>query len=66
MSKHISQDTFDDVVRENIEEFEMSAQEALAEAVQQFEAQVSLVNKEMNDLYLILERKFKLKVIFKW
>ena len=41
MAKVISQQTFDEVVRENMEEFDMSVDEALAEAVQQFESQVS-------------------------
>lgn len=40
MAKQISQQTFDGVVRENMEEFEMSAEEAMADAVEQFEAQV--------------------------
>ena len=40
MAKQITQDTFDDVVRENIQEFEMSPQEALDDAIKQFESQV--------------------------
>ena len=40
MANHITQKTFDDVVRENIAEFEMDPQEALDDAVEQFEAQV--------------------------
>ncbi|XP_034038972.1 LOW QUALITY PROTEIN: armadillo repeat-containing protein 6 [Thalassophryne amazonica] len=39
MSRRITQDTFDAVVRENIEEFDMDADEALREAVEQFESQ---------------------------
>jgi len=39
MAKQISQKTFDDVVMENISEFEMSAEEAVEDAVQQFESQ---------------------------
>ncbi|XP_045216650.2 armadillo repeat-containing protein 6-like [Mercenaria mercenaria] len=39
MAKQISQETFDDVVKENIEDFEMSVVEAVADAVQQFESQ---------------------------
>lgn len=42
MAKQVTQETFDDVVKENIEEFDMSVEEALADAVQQFETQVSL------------------------
>ena len=37
--KRISQETFDDVVRENIEDFEMEKAEALAEAINQFKSQ---------------------------
>ncbi|KAM4604730.1 armadillo repeat-containing protein 6 [Polymixia lowei] len=38
-SRRITQETFDAVVKENIEEFEMDAEEALREAVEQFESQ---------------------------
>ncbi|XP_008169784.2 armadillo repeat-containing protein 6 isoform X1 [Chrysemys picta bellii] len=38
-SKRITQETFDDVVQENITEFEMDPDEAAKEAVQQFESQ---------------------------
>ncbi|XP_026633522.1 armadillo repeat-containing protein 6 isoform X2 [Microtus ochrogaster] len=38
-SKRITQETFDAAVRENIEEFEMGAEEAVREAVEQFESQ---------------------------
>lgn len=37
--RRITQETFDAVVRENMEEFEMEQDEALREAVQQFESQ---------------------------
>ena len=40
MAKQISQETFDAVVRENIDQFEMPAEEAINDAVKQFEAQV--------------------------
>ena len=40
MAKHVTQKTFDDAVWENIKEFEMDAQEAIDDAIQQFEAQV--------------------------
>ncbi|XP_054278086.1 armadillo repeat-containing protein 6 homolog [Macrosteles quadrilineatus] len=39
MVRVINQQTFDDVVKENMEEFGMSVEEAIEEAVQQFEAQ---------------------------
>ncbi|XP_062366076.1 armadillo repeat-containing protein 6 isoform X2 [Cinclus cinclus] len=38
-SKQIAQETFDDAVQENIAEFEMDPEEAVREAVQQFESQ---------------------------
>jgi len=45
VAKRITQETFDEVVKENVEEFEMDEKEALAEAVKQFESQgVSLAN----------------------
>jgi hypothetical protein len=40
MVRVITQGTFDDVVKENMEEFNMSPEEAIKEAVEQFEAQV--------------------------
>ena len=40
MAKSISQDTFNSVVKENMEEFDMDAEEAVADAVEQFTAQV--------------------------
>ncbi|KAL5004038.1 hypothetical protein ScPMuIL_017494 [Solemya velum] len=39
MSKKISQQTFDDVVKENIEEFDMTPEEAIEDAAKQFESQ---------------------------
>lgn len=45
MAKVISQETFDDVVRENVIEFEMSVPDAKEETVKQFEAQgINLAN----------------------
>ncbi|XP_030396230.1 armadillo repeat-containing protein 6 isoform X1 [Gopherus evgoodei] len=38
-SRQITQETFDDVVQENIMEFEMDPDEAVKEAIQQFESQ---------------------------
>lgn len=43
--RRVTQETFDEVVKENVEEFEMSQAEALEEAVKQFGSQgVGLVN----------------------
>lgn len=45
MAKVISQETFDDVVKENILEFSMSVAEARSETIEQFEAQgINLAN----------------------
>lgn len=43
MSRVISQQTFDDAVRENIDEFSMSANEAVEDAIKQFESQVEVI-----------------------
>lgn len=40
MALIISQETFNEVVKENMEEFDMTEEEAVAEAKTQFEAQV--------------------------
>jgi len=45
MVRVISQETFDDVVKENMEEFGLSREEAIKDAIEQFESQgVSLAN----------------------
>lgn len=45
MAKVISQETFDDVVKENIVEFAMSVDEAKKETIEQFNAQgINLAN----------------------
>ena len=40
MVRVITQETFDSVVKENMEEFEMGKEEAIKEAKEQFETQV--------------------------
>jgi hypothetical protein len=42
MAGVITQGTFDEAVKENMEEFDMSPEEAVESAVRQFEAQVRL------------------------
>ena len=42
MAKQVTQETFDGVVRENMQEFEMTADEAVDDAVKQFESQVCI------------------------
>ena len=44
MVRVISQETFDAVVKENMEEFDMSREEAVQEAVEQFQSQVNLAS----------------------
>ena len=52
-TRYISQETFDDAVRENVEEFDMSKEEAVKDAVEQFKEQgvdlSHIVTKERND-----------------
>ena len=43
MVRVIQQETYNDVVKENIEDFSMSPEEAIADAIKQFEAQVSTI-----------------------
>lgn len=42
MSRVITQETYDEVVKENIEEFSMTPEEAIEDAIKQFDAQVLL------------------------
>ena len=42
--KVITQETFDEVVKENVDDFDLKAEEALKDAVEQFEKQVTLVH----------------------
>lgn len=42
MVRVITQETYDEIVKENIEEFDMTPEEAIKEAIAQFEAQVIL------------------------
>jgi armadillo repeat-containing protein 6 len=45
MAKVISQETYDEVIKENVTEFSMSVDEARVETIQQFEAQgINLAN----------------------
>lgn len=50
MAKVISQETFDDVVKENVVEFDMSVKEAKEETVKQFEAQGINLGNIIKDL----------------
>lgn len=40
MAKQITQETFDDVVKENMEDFDMAVEDAIEDAVVQFQTQV--------------------------
>ena len=48
MVRVISQETFDSVVKENIEEFEMSREDAIKEAIEQFQSQVQTSSISFN------------------
>lgn len=43
MAKVVTQETFDDIIKENIIEFSMSVEEAREETIKQLEAQVLCV-----------------------
>lgn len=61
MAKVITQATFDDVVKENMVEFEMSAEEAVNDTVEQFQSQVrqkkSNLDTYMNTVAGYIDRK---------
>ncbi|XP_075985983.1 armadillo repeat-containing protein 6 homolog [Anticarsia gemmatalis] len=68
MVRVITQETYDEVVKENIDEFDMSPEEAIKEAVAQFEAQgvdLSNIIKDLalssGDNHLVSETVGKLK-----
>ncbi|XP_072946459.1 armadillo repeat-containing protein 6 homolog [Epargyreus clarus] len=52
MVRVITQETYDEVVQENIEEFDMSPEEAVKEAIAQFEAQGVDLSNIIKDLVL--------------
>ena len=67
MVRVISQETFDAVVKENMEEFEMSREEAIKEAIEQFQTQVKryLFFLLINTWKLILEITGDRLIIYK-
>lgn len=61
MSRLITQQTFDDAVKENIEEFSMTATEATESAIQEFESQVIITigaTVLLNDIFYTNEMIF--------
>jgi hypothetical protein len=40
--KRVSQETFDETVKENMDDFDMPREEAIADAIEQFKMQVAL------------------------
>ncbi|CAK1589505.1 unnamed protein product [Parnassius mnemosyne] len=52
MVRVITQETYDEIVKENMEEFEMSPEEAIKEAIAQFEAQGVDLSNIIKDLTL--------------
>lgn len=57
MVRVITQETYDEVVKENMEEFDMSPEEAVKEAVAQFEAQVCISYIPISDI--LVKNSFK-------
>ncbi|KAK3861857.1 hypothetical protein Pcinc_032222 [Petrolisthes cinctipes] len=57
MAKVISQDTFDGVVLENVTEFDMSLEEAVADAIREFESQGVLLGMVVKDGVLSDDRR---------
>ncbi len=53
MAKVVSQETYDGVVLENVVDFEMSCEEAHAEAQKEFEAQVCVGRQERRHFVLV-------------
>ena len=53
--RRITQETFDAAVKENMEEFEMDPDEALREAVEQFESQGNTARKDNDWLLLTVD-----------
>ena len=51
MVRVITQETFDCVVKENMEEFDMGKEDAIKEAKDQFETQVICNNRQIRNLY---------------
>lgn len=45
MVRVIKQETYDEVVKENIEDLEMTPEEAIEDAIKQFEAQVIIITR---------------------
>ena len=67
MVRVISQETFDNVVKENMEEFGMQKEEAIKEAKDQFQAQVSKLTGISlrginNKIPIIQNQSFKLRL----
>lgn len=62
MAKVITQATFDDVVKENMVEFEMSAEEAVNDAEEQFQSQVRQKRKLFRYIYKYSRRLRRQKI----
>lgn len=62
--RRITQETFDATVRENMEEFDMEPDEALKEAVEQFESQGNQLKKRIRILSSGFVRGLVLYVLY--
>ena len=63
MVRVITQETFDGVVKENIEEFELDKEEAIKEAITQFESQVKIEKQRFSmDNFILLSHSHDLVI----
>lgn len=65
-TRRITQETFDAAVRENMEEFEMEPDEALREAVEQFESQGKVQDYSRELMVSILKEKATFSCLSWW
>ena len=64
MVRVITQETFDGVVKENMEEFDMGKEEAIKEAKEQFETQVRFKPANIRCKYSLLIRLQIVRVLY--
>ena len=49
--KRVSQETFDETVKENMDDFDMPREEAIADAIEQFKMQVALPSSHPHSVF---------------
>lgn len=60
--RRITQETFDAAIKENMEEFEMDAEEALKDAVEQFESQGNVTQRATTATPFTASRRFSMNL----